>query len=97
MYWLSSLGLAIPYVILPHGSLGMGRYLARFRACWLKRLGDTKSLGKGCPVVGSVMARCVCDDWQAADSRTLKSPFRAACVGTKLTDEGGAVRTIVRW
>src|SRR5262249_29021579 len=81
----------------PQGSADTGRYFARFRAWRLNRLGLTKSFAKTCPVTGSLMARCVLLDWHPADSSALKSPLSTACVGTKLSVAGGAVRIVVRW
>src|ERR1035438_10477000 len=79
IYCVSLLGLGMPYVSCPHGLLDAGRYFANASACGLNRLVGTKLFGKGFPVLGSTIALFTWFDWQAADSRVLKSPFNAAC------------------
>src|SRR5262245_49012829 len=88
----------MPYRRLPHTSPGGGRYLVtRLTAGALNLEGGMKLFGKAVPLVGSinVLARPLA--WHAADSMTLKSPSRAAGVGRRASDWGGACRLRVPW
>src|SRR5215469_4689134 len=85
------------YTSLPQGSLETGMSFARATAGVLKRVGLIKLLGNGWPVVGSSRVTGFPLVWHGPDSILLKSPFRTACVGTKLMVAGGAVRVLVAW
>src|SRR2546430_2318846 len=95
--WSSLLGLGIEYVSFPQGSVEIGTYFSSPTAGALKRAGLMKLFGNGTRVTGSTMVRATPLDWHAAEASALKSPLIVACVGTKASDCGGAVRSRVPW
>src|SRR5438105_15611195 len=96
-YWFSLLGFGIAYLIWPQGFAATGISFARPTDGALKRVGLMKLFGNGWPLLGSIRLTGLPLDWQAADSKVLKSPPVAAAVGTKLSVCGGAVRVRVAW
>src|SRR5436189_4480640 len=75
----------------------MGRFFVRAMAGALNRAVGIWLPGNGVRVTGSRIVLATPLDWQAADASAPKSPLRVACVGTKASDCGGAVRSLVPW
>ena len=84
--WFSLFGLGTAYVSRPQGSGDVDRYFKSATAGALKRAVGIWLSGNGVRVTGSRMLLATPVDWQAADSSLLKSPLRAACVGTNASD-----------
>src|SRR5262245_4037195 len=88
--WFSSPVLGMESVVVPHGLVDTGISFSTLSACWLKSPVGTCELAKVVPVVGFLFVLTLLLDWQAAENMALKSPFKAACVGT-ITCVGAAI------